>query len=162
MQKMSVKNVKLEVKCPFTGRSVEDAFGEEVSLFIHCHLRGYDQNGIGVQMDASYYDKYGAPVKKDDSWTEGYHAVELKLADHFNICETLRIFPLVAGMGGGAHLYRDHHKVKPWNWTGWIPMQHKWLCEGQFFSNRFIKCYILFRCMRVFVVVQYINQPIDI
>ena len=39
--------------------SVRDAYGEEVHLFLHVHLRGYDREGKGKHMDSSYYDKYG-------------------------------------------------------------------------------------------------------
>ena len=131
------RNCKKELICPFTGSSVEKAFGEEVNLFMHCHMRGYDRHGEGKQMDSEYYDKYGAPVEKNDSWMEGYHVVEKFLGKHFDICDNeVMDFPLVAGMAGGVHLYKPLHNDKPWNWTGWIPVQRKWLCEGVFFSNR--------------------------
>ena len=37
--------------CAFTKTNIEDAFGPEVSLFLHCHLRGYDKNGEGEYPD---------------------------------------------------------------------------------------------------------------
>ena len=50
---------------------VHTAFGEEIHMFTHIHLRGYDKDGNGKQMHADYYDKYGAPMKIQDSWLEG-------------------------------------------------------------------------------------------
>ena len=47
-------------------------------------------------------------------------------------------FPVFAGGGGGVHLYKTYHNDKPWNWTGWVPLQKRWLCQGTFFSNRFV------------------------
>ena len=135
---MTSRGAKSIVACPFTDNSVERAFGKEVNLFMHCHLRGYDKNGQGKQMDSSYYDKYGAPVVMEDSWMEGYHVVEKTMAEHFNTVDNDDVdFPLIAGMAGGVHLYKPLHENKPWNWTGWVPLQKKWLCEGTFFSNRF-------------------------
>ena len=37
--------------CAFTKTHIEDAYGPEVSLFLHCHLRGYDKNGEGKYQD---------------------------------------------------------------------------------------------------------------
>lgn len=123
------------------------AFGEELHLFLHCHLKGYDCEGKGKSMDASYYDKYGAPVLAKDAWTEGYFTIEKTLADHFNKCLNTSVgFPLVAGYGGGSHLYEQLHDEaeespnKPWNWTGWIPRQAMWISNGSqmyFHKNRF-------------------------
>jgi hypothetical protein len=91
-----------------------------------------------------YYDKYGAPMNKESSWEEGYHVVEKKLADYCNkIMEHDLEFPLIAGMGGGVHLYKPLHgeeEDKPWNCTGWIPRQKRWLSQGTFFSNRLVFC----------------------
>ena len=50
---------------------VHTAIGEEIHMFTHIHLRGYDKDGNGKQMHAEYYDKYGAPIKKENSWVEG-------------------------------------------------------------------------------------------
>ena len=76
-------------------------------------------------------------MHKDDSWEEGYHVVEKRLAEHYNaVVDNKLNFPLVAGMGGGVHLYKTRHADKPWNWTGWIPRQTRWLSQGTFFSNR--------------------------
>ena len=132
-------NTTKEVKCPYTNSSVERAFGEEVNLFMHCHMRGYDKDGEGKQLHSEYYDKYGAPVDILDSWLEGYHVIEKLLSSYFNLCENEAIdFPLVAGVAGGVHLYKSLHSDKPWNWTGWVPLQRKWLSEGKFFSNRLV------------------------
>ena len=49
-------------------KPVHTAIGEEIHMFTHIHLRGYDKNGGGKQMHADYYDKYGAPMKIQDSW----------------------------------------------------------------------------------------------
>ena len=77
---------------------------------------------------------------KENSWEEGYHVIEKKLAEYCNIVKDENLsFPLVAGMGGGVHLYKYYHgkeKDQPWNCTGWIPRQKRWLSEGKFFSNR--------------------------
>jgi hypothetical protein len=90
-----------------------------------------------------YYDKYGAPMSLESAFEEGYHAIEIKAADYWDKitkCQDLD-FPLIAGIGGGAHLYKDIHYTdkegsKPWNITGWIPRQKIWLSQGTFFSNR--------------------------
>ena len=34
-----------------TNQSIELAYGPEVSLFLHCHLRGYDRDGKGLTGD---------------------------------------------------------------------------------------------------------------
>ena len=119
------------------------AFGDEIHLFLHCHLRGYDREGRGLQMHAGYYDKYGAPVKVEDLWTEGYYTIEQTLSSHFNHCLNPYVgFPLVIGYGGAAHLYDEFHgDDEPWNWTGWIPKQRTWVGQLQknmhHFNNRY-------------------------
>lgn len=40
-------------------------------MFMHVHMRGYDRDGDGRAMDASFYDKYGAPVRKENAWMHG-------------------------------------------------------------------------------------------
>ena len=50
-RKMSFRNSTSENDCPFTSQSIELAFGPEVSLFLHCHLRGYDRYGQGIHGD---------------------------------------------------------------------------------------------------------------
>ena len=57
---------------------VHTAFSEEVHLFMHVHLRGYDKEGNGKQMHADYYDKYGAPMKLEESWLEGWDLIYRK------------------------------------------------------------------------------------
>ena len=68
--------------------------------------------------------------------------VEKKLADYCNKVSDHNLeFPLIAGMGGGVHLYKPLHGMEddePWNITGWIPLQKRWLSQGTFFSNRFV------------------------
>ena len=134
---------KEEVKCPHTDSTVEPAFGEEVNLFMHCHMRGYDKDGEGKQLHSDFYDQYGAPVDLSDSWLEGYHVIEKMLASYFKLCDNkIMDFPLVAGVAGGVHLYKPLHSEKPWNWTGWVPLQRRWLTEGKFISNRLVLlCY---------------------
>ena len=44
-------NVSTENKCLFTDTNIEDAYGPEVSLFLHCHLRAYDKTGDGKFRD---------------------------------------------------------------------------------------------------------------
>jgi hypothetical protein len=76
-------------------------------------------------------------VSQQGSWEEGYHAVEKKTALFWAKVKELKLdVPLIAGIGGGAHLYKKYHKTKPWNITGWIPQQKLWLSQGKFFSNR--------------------------
>ena len=132
--------MKEEIECNFITNKVsisKDAYGEEVHLFLHVHLRGYDRKGNGKSMDSSYYDKYGAPVDSENSWMEGYHTVEKVLGEHINHCANEGVqFPYVAGMAGAAHLYKPCHENQPWNWTGWVPLQKKWLSGGKFFKNR--------------------------
>ena len=48
---MSNRNAKKEERCPFIETDVEDAYGPEVSMFLHCHLRGYDKQGEGKVPD---------------------------------------------------------------------------------------------------------------
>jgi hypothetical protein len=48
---MSNKNSTNEVKCPFIETDIEDAYGAEVSMFLHCHLRAYDKHGQGKFVD---------------------------------------------------------------------------------------------------------------
>ena len=120
-------------------KTVLDAFSHEVHLFLHCHLRGYDRTGCGLEMSGHYYDKYGAPVDRKESWSEGYRAVEKELGKHFDQCANPKNeLPLVAGYGGGVHLYKpiQNHDVEPWNITGWIPLESKWVCEEEYFKNR--------------------------
>ena len=57
--------------CDIVNLPIHEAFTEEVHLFMHVHLRGYDKDGDGKQMHAEYYDKYGAPMKLENSWLEG-------------------------------------------------------------------------------------------
>ena len=87
-----------------------------------------------------YYDKYGAPATREDSWEEGYHVIEKKLAEYYNHVKDNGLdFPLIAGMAGGVHLYKPLHGRKgdePWNITGWIPRQKRWLSQGEFYTNR--------------------------
>ena len=132
----------LQTECPFTDIDVKEAYGQEVHMFLHVHLRGYDETGEGKHMDSSYFDKYGAPVNTKESWSEGYRAVEKHLAKHFNICLNKEIqFPAPVGVAGGSHLYKPIHcqseKNEPWNVTGWIPLQRRWLHSGKFFDNRY-------------------------
>jgi hypothetical protein len=82
-------------------------------------------------------------MERERSWEEGYHAVEKKLADYCNrIAANEKLdLPLIAGMGGGAHLYKPLHgreNDEPWNIMGWIPLQRRWLSQGTFFSNRLV------------------------
>ncbi|XP_028408010.1 uncharacterized protein LOC114530615 isoform X2 [Dendronephthya gigantea] len=89
-------------------------------------------------MDQDYYDKYGAPTNKDHSWEEGYHVVERKLYGYYDVVGKDDMdFPFIAGVGGGAHLYKPIHDHEPWNWTGWVPLQKEWCCQGKFFRNRY-------------------------
>ena len=79
-------------------------------------------------------------MSREKSWDEGYHVIEKKLADYYNHVKDKKLpFPLIAGMGGGVHLYKPYHGREgdePWNCTGWIPRQRRWLSQGKFFSNR--------------------------
>ena len=144
---MSKKNIRHEEEWPFIDIDVKEAYGQEVHMFLHVHLRGYDKTGEGKHMDASYLDKYGAPVHTKESWTEGYRTVEEQLAKHFNkVLNKDMDFPPPVGVAGGSHLYKlvhcknEERDDKPWNVTGWIPLQRRWLHSdkggGKFFHNR--------------------------
>ena len=105
-----------------------ELYGDEIHLFMHCHMKGYDRTGEGKILDGSFFDKYGAPIHLQDFWMEGYHAIERQLADHFTSTKNPHIkFPPVAGYAGGTHLYGkiEDHTIEPWNWTGWIPRWRK-------------------------------------
>ncbi|XP_066911021.1 uncharacterized protein [Clytia hemisphaerica] len=118
-------------------RPVKHAFREEVNLFIHVHMRGYDKNGDGVQMHAAYYDKYGAPMNKERSWLQGYRAIEDEIVKHANRSETEGFdFPIPAAVAGASHLYITHHADNPWDWTGFVPRQSRWVYHDKFFQNR--------------------------
>ena len=125
-------------------------YGDEVHLFMHCHMRGYDRTGEGLNLDGSFFDKYGAPIHLQDFWMEGYHAIERMLADHFVSTDNPYVkFPPVAGYAGGTHLYGvgTDHADKPWNWTGWIPRwkQHRVVDakhpQGRPLCNRFFMAF---------------------
>ena len=129
---------------------LEKLYSEEVHLFLHCHLRGYDRTGEGIHMDNSYFDKYGAPIRIQDFWLEGYHDIEKMLADHFVAVDNPHIkFPPVAGYAGGAHLYKigTDHNQSPWNWTGWIPRWKTFVVvdvtypQGRLMNNRFFMAF---------------------
>jgi len=120
-------------------KTILDAYEHEVNVFMHCHLRGYDKTGAGIEMVGSYVDKYGAPLTARASWQEGYRAIEEELAKHFKVsANKYSGMPLIAGYGGGVHLYKPikMHDDKPWNMTGWIPLESKWCCENKYFRNR--------------------------
>lgn len=74
----------------------------------------------------------------ENSWEEGYHVVERKIAGVNDLMWALKDldFPLFAGVGGGVHIYKPIHDEKPWNWTGWVPRKRRWCNQGKFFSNR--------------------------
>ena len=59
---MAGKNFQRETGCPFTSSPLEDAYGPEISLFLHCHLRGYDRNGEGL------YPDYGNTIELKCNW----------------------------------------------------------------------------------------------
>jgi len=120
-------------------KPVMDAYGEEVHMFLHTHLRGYDLTGCGKEMSGHYFDKYGSPVSHESSWSEGYRDIEKQLFLHLDQCANpCNELPLLAGFGGGCHLYKPikHHDNEPWNVTGWVPLENKWCCEERFFRNR--------------------------
>ena len=128
----------------------EKIYGDEIHLFMHAHMRGYDRTGEGIEMDGSFFDKFGAPIHLHDFWLEGYHAIERMLAAHFVACDNPYIkFPPVAGYAGGTHLYKigTEHAKRPWNWTGWIPRwtQHVVVDannpKGRHMANRFFMAF---------------------
>ena len=57
-------------------------FTQEVHLFMHCHMKGYDRTGEGLQMDHSFFDKYGVPTSIHNYWMEGYHSMDRMLLQH--------------------------------------------------------------------------------
>ncbi|XP_066912420.1 uncharacterized protein [Clytia hemisphaerica] len=127
----------LDVELDQLRRPVKNAFREEVNLFIHVHMRGYDQKGDGVQMHAAYYDKYGAPMNKERSWLQGYRAIEDEIVKHANRSETEGFdFPIPAVGWCFSSLYHTHHADNPWDWTGFVPRQSRWVYHDKFFQNR--------------------------
>jgi len=127
--------------------SVKSAYKDEVNMFIHAHLRGYDRHGMGDTQDHAYVDRYGAPIHYLESWAEGYSAIEEALIKHNDACSNPNThFPLIGSFSGAAHLYKDYHKDEPWNRTGWITKQRKHVYnskgEGEAvpFLNRFFLC----------------------
>ena len=83
-------------------------FTQEVHLFMHCHLKGYDRTGEGLHNDRGFFDKYGAPLSIEDYWMEGYHIMDRMLHHHrLKVGNSMGIpFPPVAGYVGTAHLYK--------------------------------------------------------
>ena len=78
-----------------------DMFGNEVHLFMHCHLKSYDRTGEGIHMDNDFIDKFGMPNKLEHFWMEAYHAMDRKLARHmFSVGHGEIPFPPVAGYAG--------------------------------------------------------------
>ena len=68
---------------------------------------GYDRTGEGLQLDRSFFCKYGAPVELENFWMEGYHAMDRLLAQHMLAINNREIpFPPVAGYAGTTHLYK--------------------------------------------------------
>ena len=43
--------INVSTENTFTNTKIDDAYGAEVSLFLHCHLRGYDKAGDGNFQD---------------------------------------------------------------------------------------------------------------
>lgn len=131
--------------------TVKAAFQNETHLFIHVHFRGYDEEGQGINKNARFFDRYGAPIDFEDTWTEGYRSIEQHLMKHNKAClNKYTYFPLIGGYGGGAHLYKKYNHTNPWNWTGWIP-RHQHLpynavspkpggAENVMYSNRVFLC----------------------
>ena len=68
---------------------------------------GFDRTGEGLELDRSFFDKYGAPVELENFWMEGYHAMDRLLAQHMLASNNREIpFPPVAGYAGTTHLYK--------------------------------------------------------
>ena len=68
---------------------------------------GFDRTGEGLELDRSFFDKYGAPVELENFWMEGYHAMDRLLAQHMLAINNREIpFPPVAGYAGTTHLYK--------------------------------------------------------
>jgi len=112
----------MSLKDVLQGTVAKVAFGDEVNMFSHVHLRHYDQQGQGVYQYGSFIDRYGAPVDLEESWTDGFKSIEDHLLKHNIICANPHIFfPLVGAYTGGGHLYKPYHDQSPENWTGWIP-----------------------------------------
>ena len=131
-------------------KHVNAAFEDETNLFIHVHLRGYDEEGKGLIKNAMFFDRYGAPIRFEHTWKEGYRSIEEHLLSHNLACiNKYTYFPMVGGYGGGAHLYEKYHKTEPYKWTGWIPLQRHLpynavsptgSTENVMYHNRFFPC----------------------
>ena len=125
--------------------SVKAAYENEAHLFIHVHLRGYDDKGQGNNRNAKFFDRYGAPIDFVNTWKEGYRSIEEALLIHNEMCSNnYTYFPRVGAYCGGAHLYKKYNNTDPWNWTGWIPQQRQLpynSVDGSLlYANRFFAC----------------------
>ena len=71
MMKLKKNRNEWDTECSITNIPFIESMGEEVHIFMHVHMRGYDRTGEGRVKDAGYYDKYGAPAAQKDSWMDG-------------------------------------------------------------------------------------------
>ena len=87
----------------------------------------------------AYLDQYGAPVETKNSWVEGYHEIEEQLNDNRTKLRVNKMkFPPILGLAGAAHLYKQFHENKPWNWTGWIPLQNQFYHKKKYINYRLV------------------------
>ena len=123
------KRVKKFLGNPYQAEEQCHIYTNEIHLFMHCHMKAYDQTGEGKNRCFDYTDKYGVPINVEDHQTEGHRAMDKSLAENmFKVTKVDELdfgirFPPVAGYAGTAHLYKkiEGHDNEPWNWTGWIP-----------------------------------------
>ena len=95
--------------------SVKAAYENEAHLFIHVHLRGYDDKGQWNNRNAKFFDRYGAPIDFVNTWKEGYRSIEEALLIHNEMCSNnYTYFPRVGAYCGGAHLYKKYNNTDPW------------------------------------------------
>ena len=84
---------------------VKSAYNTETHLFIHVHLRGYDDRGQGDNKNAKFFDRYGAPIDFENTWKDGYRSIEEELLKHNESCKNyFTYFPLVSAYCGGKNL----------------------------------------------------------
>ena len=101
------KELKEELFETASFKETDGLFTQEVHLFMHCHLKGYDRTGEGLHIDHSFLDKYGAPINIEDYWMEGHHSMDRMLLQHkIKVGNNKIPFPPVAGYVGTAHLYK--------------------------------------------------------
>ena len=154
------KRVKKFLGNPYQAEEQCHIYTNEIHLFMHCHMKAYDQTGEGKNRCFDYTDKYGVPINVEDHQTEGHRAMDESLAE--NMFKVMKVdgldfgirFPPVAGYAGTAHLYSKikGHNNEPWNWTGWIPRwKREMIWDPDYQKRVFVpnRCFMAFRANEI-------------